>query len=378
MPTDPDLLGKDLPGDYPEDVIKVLDAMSFGKGLKLLGSMSLRSQLYAGDYDGFEVVNVKGKGKAPLVALRKKFQSMVKELRGMKDTWVGDIKSGTVEKWRVIPRDAGFKDGKLVNYNPTACKKKVAELLEAGVISAAEAKESEELLKPNPSVAEFLKAKGKIKFNVIRWTVPEVLANRKQLRNKEFVTLEMCFATPIITKMDVISLVQSNRFTDFSVIYEFHVGGKIINPDPVDIVSSLKENIVAYSEEGNYFKAIKRQFALAKYTGDLKTVHRLVPVLNSDLGRLYHVYGDIGTLLSLLDGHKGVPDKIVRYEINQFKNRLANIYTLKDYLADHNNIIGMINRIVSLPLTKMPPALEKLETILGDFLQKNAKSFFQK
>jgi len=377
MPTAPELEMKELPTDYPDDVVEVLDLMSFGKGLKLLGSMSLRAQLYAGDYDGYEVVNEKGKLESVLVRLRKRFQSMVKDLRSRKDTWIGDIKSGTHEAWRVIPRDAGFVDGKLQGYNQTACKRKVAELLEKNIISAQEAKEAEEMLKPNPSVSEFLKAKSKIKFNVIRWTVPEVLANAKRLRDGSVVNLESCFNSPIITKMDVIALVQNNRFTDFSVIYEFHVNGKTINPDPVDIVKSLKENILAYKEEGNYFKAIKRQFALAKYQGDVKTVQRLTPILNSDLGRLYHVYGDVGTLLSLLDGHKGVPDKIVRYEINQFKNRLANVYTLKDFLKEHSTIIGMINRVVSLPLAKMPPMLEKLEGLLKEFLQKNAKPYLK-
>ena len=51
---------KEYPDNYPADAVRILDAMSFGKGLVLLGSMSLRSQQYAGDYDGFEQVKMKG------------------------------------------------------------------------------------------------------------------------------------------------------------------------------------------------------------------------------------------------------------------------------------------------------------------------------
>ena len=46
------------PSTYPSDAVAILDAMSFSEGddVKVIGSMSLRSQLYAGDYDADEDV----------------------------------------------------------------------------------------------------------------------------------------------------------------------------------------------------------------------------------------------------------------------------------------------------------------------------------
>jgi hypothetical protein len=367
------LKSKDFPSDYPEDAVAILSAMSLGDELNIVGSMSLRAQQYAGDYDGYEVVNYDEPTDAAAAAkARKQFQANVKTLRAMPDVVIGDIKAGVVPEWRVIPRDAGIEDGKIVGFNATASRRKVDELLAAKVITKKEADEAHEMLKGKMSISRFLKAKNKIKFHIVRWTVPEVLANKKVLRDGRTMTLDEAFQTPIIAKMDVIGLVQKNRFTDFSVIYEIRNKGKTLNPDKIEIGKSLREAIVAYTEEGNHFKVLKRRFALAKFEHDLPTIERLTPILNSDLGRLYHITGDIGTLLSLLEKPK-VDMKAVRYEIDQFRNRLANIYTLSDYLKDENDVIGQIDRLTRLPQKRLPAALEKLGDQLEGYLQANTR-----
>ena len=369
----PLLKSKDFPSDYPEDAVAILSAMSLGDELNIVGSMSLRAQQYAGDYDGYEVVNYDEPTDAAAAAkARKQLQANVKTLRAMPDVVIGDIKAGVVPEWRVIPRDAGIEDGKIKGFNATASRRKVDELLAAKVITKKEADEAHEMLKGRMSISRFLKAKNKIKFHIVRWTVPEVLANKKVLRDGRVMTLDEAFQTPIIAKMDVIGLVQKNRFTDFSVIYEIRNKGKTLNPDKIEIGKSLREAIVAYTEEGNHFKVLKRRFALAKFEHDLPTIEKLTPILNSDLGRLYHITGDIGTLLSLLEKPK-VDLKAVRYEIDQFRNRLANIYTLSDYLKDENDVIGQIDRLTRLPQKRLPAALEKLGDQLEGYLQSNTQ-----
>ena len=56
MPSPEDEL-KQFPQDYPRDALAILDAMSFtdGKSVMLLGSMSIRNQQYANDYDTYEI-----------------------------------------------------------------------------------------------------------------------------------------------------------------------------------------------------------------------------------------------------------------------------------------------------------------------------------
>jgi hypothetical protein len=56
----PELRVKEYPTNYPEDVRTILKSMSFndGRGLQIVGSSSIRSQQYAGDYDGYQVVEM--------------------------------------------------------------------------------------------------------------------------------------------------------------------------------------------------------------------------------------------------------------------------------------------------------------------------------
>jgi hypothetical protein len=368
---------KDYPEDYPSDAIDILDAMSMGDAIHLVGSMSIRSQQYAGDYDGYEVVEMKGSIKECVRELRERFQSNIKKLRSMKNVFIGDVKAGVIEPWRVIPRTAIVKDDKIVGYNSVACKRRVADLLQQRIITESEAQEANTLLKDNPTLGEFLFAKSEIKFHILRWTVAEILADSKALRGGGSITLEEAFQTPGITKVDVIALVQNNRFTDFSVIYEFRVNGKILNPETINIKVSLMESIIAYEAEGNYFKVLKRLFALSKLKNDKKTLEELNDILNSDLGRLYHIVGDMDTLLALFEEHKP-PLVLIRFEIDQFIQRLSTIYTLGSYLKKDDAIVGEIRRILKMPEHKIAPALLEVRNDLYEILQSESKPFVEK
>jgi hypothetical protein len=368
----PELRTKEYPNDYPSDAVRVLDAMSMGGDFKLFGSMSLRSQLYSGDYDGYEVIHKKGSVKKVLTELRKRFQDNIKKLRVIPNTWVCDIKAGSIEKWRVIPRTALVRDGKIEGYNATQCRAKVDRLLKDKIISENEATFSNGLLKDSISVSDFLEAKQFIKYHTIRWTIPEVLHNTKILRDGSKITLEYAFNSPGIAKLDCISIVGNNRFTDFSVIYELLCNGKALNPDPANIRISLQENIIAYGASGNYFKVIKRMFALAKLDKDQKMIEKLTPILNSNLGLLYLIVNDIDTLTTLLE-QKNVPLNLIRYEIDQFVHRLSNVYTVTEYLKKDDTIIGEIHRILKLPKEKLKPALENLKSELDSIVQLKAK-----
>ena len=375
-----DVRSKEFPTNYSSDAVRVLDTMSFTKGrsVGLLGSMSLRSQQYAGDYDAFEIVNMKETSEdVALHMLAVRFKEIVKDVKALSKTFIGDIKAGSIEDWRVLPRDAKVKDGKLIGMDVVASRKKLDELEKAKVISPNEKKYGESLLTGKMTPIRFLEAKQKLKFHIVRWTTEEVIRGSKRLRDGRTFTLEEAFSSPSITKMDVISYVQNNRYTDFSMIYYFRNNGKVLNPDPYDFVDSIKENILYYSKKGNLFKVLKRKFALAKFERDASTIERLTPILNSDLGRVYHVLGDIGTLIHLLEDERPDP-KSVKFEIDQFINRLANVYTLSDYLKEEHTILGEIQSALKDPkqetlLAKLRGLEDRLERILNENTKKVMK-----
>jgi hypothetical protein len=372
---------KDYPTNYSSDAVAVLDAMSFtkGKSMILLGSMSLRSQQYAGDYDGYETVELReSSDEAALDSLASRFKEMIKELRGMKNVYIGDIKGGIVPEWRVVSPDTRVSEGKVKGWNAVDARKVVDTLEESKVITREAAESLRRKCLPSLTPEQYFELKNEAKYHIVRWTAAEALHGSKRLEDGRTYTLQSAFSSPGITKMDVIALVQNSRYTEFSVVYQFKNNGKVLNNEPIDITTSLRENILAYKVEGNPFKVLKRQFSLAKWENDEKTLKRLSPILNSDLGRLYVVLSDVATLILLLDEHSNVPLDKVRFEIDQFKSRLSNIYSLESYLKGEHDLLGDINAALKISDKKtlarrLEGIADRLETYLTDSTEAKLK-----
>lgn len=370
------LVKRRVPDDFASDVVDVLTRMSFTNllQLKLMGSGSFKSQLYAGDYDAFEVVPVKSIG-----ATVKKFQSIVRSLLDRKSTYIGDIKCGSVEEWKVIGEETKIEQGQVKGYNSVAIQKRVEALFEQGVIGREERNKAVEMLKPRVSPLELLELKRDLRYHIVRWSPKEVLRGYKVLVDGRRFTLADGIQSPTITKLDVVAWVQGNRFTDFSCIYEFHKDKTVLNPAMTDIVEGLKENIYALYHEKDYFKMAKRMFALARVLGAYPLLSVLSQLFNGDLGRIYVVYGDIGTLEFLLENEGTLPKEKVQFEIDQFRNRLANV-TLPKYLAQEDTINEVIQK-ASNPLlyvqnhAQLLRLLRQLKSQLYGFLTSYSADF---
>ena len=313
------ILSKEYPSQYPNDAVKVLNAMSFsdGKHIQIVGSQSLRSQQYAGDYDAMEIVEVHMPLKDALNALVKRFQGIIKRLSKMKGVYIGDIKSGSIEDWK-------------------ATKQSIHHLEKAKIISKKEAIEAHKLLKDISPVGK-LKSAKELKFHIIRWTPKQILAGKQTLRDGRTFTLQEAISSPTITKLDVIALVQ-NKYTDFSCIYEFHNNGQPLNPAIIDPESALKDDIKLLEAEGNRFKVIKRKFSLAKLLDNKKDLQRFHNIINSEAGKLYVVYSDVKTLGDLLESYS-IPQHRVLEAISGFKHRLSRIYNDEHYLKQEPKLL---------------------------------------
>ena len=364
---------KEYPTNYPDDVVKVLDTMTFtkGKALKIMGTSGVRSQQYAGDYDGFEEVKLSLKtDKQALDMLAHRFQEIIKDLRGMSNVFIGDIKGGVVPEWRIIPLSAYVEKTKVVGYNAVQSRSVVDKLVEDGVITKEVAEEVLRKLLPHLTPVQLIDLKNELKFHIVRWTPTEVLEGKKKLVNGRTFTLQEAFSSPGITKLDVIALVQNNRYTDFSIIYQFSNNGRILNPEPIDFQKAIKESILYYKTKHNPFKVLKREFSLARVEKDTKQLKRLQRLLDSDLGKLYLVMSDIGTLITLLRDHTGVPLEKVRYEIDQFKGRLATIYSMEAYLRNEQSLLGDLNSAMKITnKDKLAERLEQIEERLFKYLE---------
>jgi hypothetical protein len=330
---------KQFPDGFSADALGVLMAMSLtdGKSLKVMGSMALRSQVYAGDYDAYEVVSVGGPRPHAIRHMVRAFKKAVASIAELPMTYIGDIKSGSVEDWKVIAD----------TYNYEASQKKMRDLLEQGVITRAEYDVGMRMLKPHMSRIEMLEARQALRFNVVRWKPHEVMRGYVVLADGRKMTLEEAFQTPAITKIDAVSWVQNSRFTDFSIIYEFRNRGEVLNPAMRNVEAAIRDNIFALHHEKNYFKMAKRMFSLAMIRKDTGKLRALSEMFNGDLGRLYQVYGDIGTLESMVADGGQLPYARIEIEIDQFKGRLSNI-GMPAYLESEPRILAAIDEIIEI------------------------------
>ena len=330
---------KQFPDGFSADALGVLMAMSLtdGKSLKVMGSMALRSQVYAGDYDAYEVVSVGGPRPHAIRHMVRAFKKAVASIAELPMTYIGDIKSGSVEDWKVVAD----------TYNYEASQKKMRDLLEQGVITRAEYDAGMRMLKPHMSRIEMLEARQALRFNVVRWKPHEVMRGYVVLADGRKMTLEEAFQTPAITKIDAVSWVQNSRFTDFSIIYEFRNRGEVLNPAMRNVEAAIRDNIFALHHEKNYFKMAKRMFSLAMIRKDTGKLRALSEMFNGDLGRLYQVYGDIGTLESMVADGGQLPYARIEIEIDQFKGRLSNI-GMPAYLESEPRILAAIDEIIEI------------------------------
>ena len=348
-------LEKRYPINYPHDVLKIISAMSMNRGrnVRIMGSMALRSQLYAADYDCYETVELyENTEKKALEFLSSEFPNIIKRIQSIPNCFITDIKAGSVKEWQVIPDNAKIENGKVINLNINKCRRKIEQLEKQGVLTQSETDSYLEKLTTNISPAQFVIIKKDIRPNIIRWTPADIEKGYKTLKDGRKYTLDHAFSSQVITKLDLIGWVQGNRFAEFSMIYKFVNRGKPLNLHSDDVEQALKENILYYSITGRWFKVAKRMFSYARFHDDELILKQLTPILNSNIGRLYVILSDIETILLMLDLGEKLPLSKIYFELDQLRGRFANIYSIPDFLDVEFHLINMLEDALKSIKTK--------------------------
>jgi hypothetical protein len=309
---------KIYPYHYPTDVLDLLSDMSFSKGKNLLvvGSASRREMLYAADYDVDEEVNVRSPRQAG-----KGFQQIVRRLLKRKQVMIGDIKAGLIPEW--MPVEGHIENGKVIGFDAAKLKKRLKQL-----DSVLTPDQRGVRIPSSPTPVQFLQLQETFRMGVVRWTPRCVLQGFTILPDGRKYTLEEAVVSPSLFKLDATAYVEE-RFVELSIIYTFKQNGKTLNPTQEYSRNAtavrLREDIALLAAEGNYFKMAKRIFSLADLLGKSALLADLLPVFNSDLGRLYSIISDMETLKALYEqGYK--PDReLVRKELDGFRVRFGNI-----------------------------------------------------
>jgi hypothetical protein len=267
----------------------------------LVGSAADPKIKYSADYDYVEEV--------PYSILNiRKFQKNVNELEGIQD-----IKIGEISEWNLL-RDVQIKT-KVVGYSQVKEIDNLDLLLAQEIISKDEYNEARKLLKKHLSPVDFIQAQKELRFGLLRWTPEEVHDGAKQLRNGQIITLEAACKSAGITKIDVIAPIP--KYTEFSNIIFWKPYANKIDEE------NIKKDILVYLEDQNYLKVLKRMYSYNKEKGQ-----KIIPILNSDLGKLYVIVSDLKTLQE-----SGVSKSKVKLALNEIRNELLsiNIKGIKKY-----------------------------------------------
>lgn len=373
---------------FSQDIQAVMKAVSFDNmhGLNLFGSMGLRSQQYASDYDLFQYVHTaESSNETALRKLATEFKFIIHSLTKMKDIYIGDIKAGSIEDWKVLSDKTYIDGNRVMNYNFFDASEKLESLKRQNIITADEYSTSKKLIVSNPTPQDYILMVKEIKFNVLRWKPKDISNGYLTLRNYKVVTLEEAFSQPAITKVDVVAYLRSNQYADVSIIYQFMNNKHVLNNEAVNAPIQkqeygIKTDILYYMNTGFYFKVCKRIFTLMRMKGVCSDCMKVNSILNdSQLGILYTVYGDIGTILYILEDTPELPIQRIENEVDQFKNKLSNIYKIPQYLNHEPEIFKIIDRITKAKhnreelITELTELSEILFTALNSYTLKLMK-----
>ena len=212
---------------------------------------------------------------------------------------------------------------------------------------------------------------GQIYNDSVRWSIKEILQGYQVIKNKSF-TLQDGFASNGMNKLDLVVFV-SGVYKDFSTVYQF----KTNYTDVIKtIADGLKEDIKELYKNNNYYKSCKRMFSLAKLNNWNSDLELFYPLFIGDLGIINMVSSDIGTLIYLIENHKHINKSKMDYEIDNFKNRLSNVYENNSFLQKEKTIILLINKseIENNNLND----LFKIQNILNTIIQNTTKKYLTK
>lgn len=341
---------KQFPGNYTEEVLDVLKRLSITnlKHVKIVGSTSVRSQQYAGDIDADDTMKIDSYAQAA--------EALKEVIKRIADIFITDFKIGEVTMWDVLHGE----------FDLVKSLQKLS-ALKNSIISEAEFKGAERLLRAVKDPLTLVEAKKGIRFHILRWKPSEVLAGVKKVRGLT-ISLEDAIASGGLIKLDVIK--DTDRFTEISMIYTLKLNGKQVGISE-NLIKSLEDDIV-YFDKRNPFKALKRAFSLAKVTKNTSEIEFLVPLLNSDLGRLYNIVSNLDTILLLLE-QPDVPINDVHENLDEIKARMGNIYSLKEFLDVETNILGALETMKKMSAKRLKPALLSLSTSLQTILNKETE-----
>lgn len=359
---------------YSLDLNHILNLITFNKkNAQIYGSYAYRGLEYAGDVDIFEVIPVNN-----IKVFIKKLNNKLRAILKSKDVFITEIKIGEDPRFQVIDKTAySGKDGKVYGYDYKESLDKLTDLYKQKIITPKEYKEGKSLLKPNPKPLELLEINKKMRYEVLRWTPNDILNGYIKYRGFK-IDLEDALKGDGLFKIDYIADVD-DRFIEMSNIYDLRIRGKRISRYPLSVDKTLLNDTLTFTEEGKYYKALKRLFTYYHYVYRTKQnkkeakdmILKIFKILDSDIGKLSQVNSSVGALIALLINKPLIKKNRIKPQIDRMVSKLNNVATVPLYIKHEQEIVNLIrNAIRTKSTNKMVDLLKQIKSKLGDIINK--------
>lgn len=205
----------------------------------------------------------------------------------------------------------------------------------------------------------------------LRWDKKDIKKGFKVLEDGRKMTFQECILTKSTFKLDLVKIIDE-RFIEFSDNYLIKLGEES-NFFPHDLqkdhlLTELKRSYEEYFYTyQNLFKGLKRAFSYYLMDGEGKNAHllkKLMKLFNSNVGKLYNVKGQLGTILLVMENANG-------FKVPKMKDIKRNIQLIWKSLEDlpvPDTRKKLMNAMKVNSRSKMKRALEDIEDDLYDIV----------
>jgi hypothetical protein len=242
----------------------------------------------------------------------------------------------------------------LVGYNPTEIENRINRLVEGRLISFAEFRRLQGLIKKagnSPTMEQWEELQALIRdHQVLRWSLQEISQGYKMLQGFRKLTLEDALAEKTLVKLDAWAKVNGRwiEVTNFFLINAVDSSGRVIEQltqEMPDYIKSMSKDVKHYSsaEHRKTLKALKRLWALSIFKKDYALAKQMTQIFSSKGAALNQIVGESEVLRSMLTKLDDPPVEDIMEQIDSFKSRIDQLNEVSEM---NSQLFQLINSIV--------------------------------
>jgi hypothetical protein len=355
---------------------------------KIVGSYKYIVHEYPNDVDLFEEYEGCCNRQDVVRKLKKRFQSMIRDILHQPNTYLGDFKCGIDDRYDI---DIGYWKGKKIyDYNPEKIKSKIREIYDEGLLTDDEVQDflahvmDEPTFKQYEALFEMIKNK-----RTVRWEAKHILNGYKKLPKNKVLKLKEALTHKSVTKIDIWTNI-SGRYIEvtnwYSITYmdEQLKSIQYLSEPMKDYKQSLLSDLSYYGnpEVGKQMKYAKRLWNYYAMHNKYDDMIKLYPLFNSPAAKMHQINGEVETIINIMTKVSSPDMTSIKRNIEDWKIRLGTV--LEDTLpySVSSKCFEKMNLILSTPLsasskkTHTIELLHDISELLSEAINKSVKKYF--